>query len=135
MVKGPTFLSLTAWRQVQETWLQKRSPGQNLGEHRQVRRSGITSKGIAFLAFSLRMLSFSLEVNSQRMHGKEIYPRWITKCIFAVGLYGLQCYSDAGKLSCYGWSGWQIKGEMAHSFVILLRNSGNVILLNSFDPK
>ena len=28
------FHSLSAWRQVSETWLQKRSPSRNLGEHR-----------------------------------------------------------------------------------------------------
>ena len=50
--------SLPAWRQVSETWLQMRSPGRNLGEHRLVRRSGTTSRGTALLVFRQRMRSF-----------------------------------------------------------------------------
>ena len=53
MVYGPTFLSLNAWQQVSETWLQKRSPGRNLGEHRLVRRSGATSRGTALILLYL----------------------------------------------------------------------------------
>ena len=34
---------------------QKRSPGQNLGEHRLVRRSGTSSRGAVVLVFCLRM--------------------------------------------------------------------------------
>ena len=52
-VQGPTFLSLNAWRQVSETWLQKRSPGRNLGKHRLVRRSGTTSRGTALILLYL----------------------------------------------------------------------------------
>jgi len=37
--------SLPAWQQLSETWIQRRSPGRNLGEHRSVRRSGATSRG------------------------------------------------------------------------------------------
>ena len=69
------------------------------------------------------------------MHRKEIYPRRVTKSIFAVGFYAFQCYLDAGKLLCYGWSDSQIKDKMAHIFVTLLRHGGDVILLNSFDIK
>ena len=60
---------------------------------------------------------------SYRMHRKEIHPHRVTTSKFAVCFYGFQCYLDAGKLLCYGWSDSQIKGEMAHSFVILLRYS------------
>ena len=49
--------SLPALRQVSETWLQKRPPGRNLGEHRLVRRSGTTSRGTIALVFSWRMRS------------------------------------------------------------------------------
>ena len=69
------------------------------------------------------------------MHRNEIYPRTVTKNIFAVGFYAFQFYLDAGKLLWYGWSDSQIKGKMAHIFVTLLRHSGDVILLNSFDTK
>ena len=58
MVQGPTFLSLPARRQVSETWLQKRLPGRNIGEHRLVRRSGTTSRGTVALVFCLRMRSY-----------------------------------------------------------------------------
>ena len=53
MVSGLTSLSLTAWRQVSETWLQKRPPGRNLGEHRLVQRSGATSRCTVFSFFFL----------------------------------------------------------------------------------
>ena len=53
MVEGPTFLSLPTWRQVSETWLQKRPPSRNLGEHRLLRRSGTTSRGTALIFFVL----------------------------------------------------------------------------------
>ena len=42
-------ISLPAWRQVSETWLQKRPPGRNLGEHRLVQRSGATFRGTALI--------------------------------------------------------------------------------------
>ena len=51
-----TFLSLTAWRQVPELWLQKRLPGRNLGEHGSARRSG--KELYCSLVVSLRMQSF-----------------------------------------------------------------------------
>ena len=47
------------WRQVSDTWLQKRPPGRNLREHRSVRRSGTTSRGTVALVFSWRMRSIS----------------------------------------------------------------------------
>ena len=46
----------------------KRSPGRNLGEHRLVRRSGTTSRGIALLVFSLRMRSFPKTELLKRCH-------------------------------------------------------------------
>ena len=52
MARGRHFsLSLPAWRQVCEPWLQKRSPSWNLGEHLSVRRSGTTSRGTSFLIY------------------------------------------------------------------------------------
>ena len=53
MVQGSTFLSLPTWRQASESWLQKRPPGRNLGEHRLVQHSGTTSRGTALNFLSL----------------------------------------------------------------------------------
>ena len=39
---------------------EKRSPSRNLGEHREVRYSGTTSRGTAFLVFCLRMRKLSI---------------------------------------------------------------------------
>ena len=48
--KGGIF-SLTVWRQVSETWLQKRSPGGNLVEHCSIGRFGTASRLTALLVF------------------------------------------------------------------------------------
>ena len=50
--------SLPSWRQVSETWLQKRPPGRDLGDHCLLRRSGTTSIGTVALVFCWRMRSY-----------------------------------------------------------------------------
>ena len=67
------FLSLPAWRQVPETWLQKRPPGWNLGEHRLVQRSGTASRGTVLLLFSLRMRNFARTEFRTICAGKNIH--------------------------------------------------------------
>ena len=51
--------AIVKYTPLQKTWLQKRPPGGNLGEHRSVRRSGTTSIGILALVFCWRMLSYT----------------------------------------------------------------------------
>ena len=81
MVYGPTFLSLPAWRQVSKTWLQKRPPGRNLGEHRLVRRSGTTSRGTVALVFCLHMRSYPrTEVLTTAVEKISAWGRLNTTC-------------------------------------------------------
>ena len=86
--------SLPSWRQVSETWLQKRPPGRNLGDHCLLRRSGTTSIGTVALVFCWRMRSYHrtefffsifVEYNTPLMPfvGASFFNNWI-KFHFAI---------------------------------------------------
>ena len=78
LVYGPTLLYLPAWREVSKTWLQKRSPGRNLGEHRSGWGSGTKSRGTAVSYTHLRAHETSLHLVCRLLLEKTLPNKFAT---------------------------------------------------------